>query len=255
MHVGLLIWVFRSPRPLQPPNSPRGQIWPQIWNQCPQLPSYTCACYPFIPRFYISEAIAAFKWPLRSNMTSDLKSVTSITLISMCILLFNSQFLYLRGHCGLQTALEVKSDLGFEISDPKNPCDQSFRVHLLVTLGTCQQEREKSTCSWPALALQVKIHVSETKDKARPISILWNSPSLCHFSRWKIVPHYGRAGVRVCSPTFDGDDDDDRIMKKKMGFPIVIPPSFLLILFRQRIEDGLVGGLATLHSLELGTPT
>ena len=44
-------------------------------------------------------------------------------------------------------------------------------------------------------------------------------------------------------------------MKKKMGFPIVIPPSFLLILFRQRIEDGLVDGLATLHSLDLGTQT
>ena len=52
------------------------------------------------------------------------------------------QFLDLRGHCGLQTALEVKSDLRYEISDPKNPCDQSFRVHLFVTLGTCQQERE-----------------------------------------------------------------------------------------------------------------
>ena len=85
-------------------------------------------------------------------MTSDLKSVTSITLISMCILPFKSQFLDLRGHCGLQTASEVKSDLGFEISDPKNPCDRSFRVHLLVTLGTFQErererEREKSACS------------------------------------------------------------------------------------------------------------
>ena len=36
-----------------------------------------------------SEAMAAFKWPQRpqdSNVTSDLKSATSITLASMCIL-------------------------------------------------------------------------------------------------------------------------------------------------------------------------
>ena len=77
--------------------------------------------------------------------------MTSITLISMCIIPFKSQVLDLRG---LQTASEVKSDLGFETSDQKNPCDRSFRVHLLVTIGTCQQE--KSTCPWPALALQVK---------------------------------------------------------------------------------------------------
>ena len=33
-----------------------------------------------------SEAIAASNWPQRSNLTSDLKSATSITLVSMCML-------------------------------------------------------------------------------------------------------------------------------------------------------------------------
>ena len=36
-----------------------------------------------------------------SNLTSNLKSVTSITLISMCMVPYYSQFLYLRGHCDL----------------------------------------------------------------------------------------------------------------------------------------------------------
>ena len=42
----LLIWqgAFWWPRrPLRPPNSLWGQIWPQIWNQWPQLPTYPCA--------------------------------------------------------------------------------------------------------------------------------------------------------------------------------------------------------------------
>ena len=39
------------------------------------------------------------------------------------------QFLDLRGHCGLQTASEVKSDLGFEISDLIYP-----HIHVHVTL-------------------------------------------------------------------------------------------------------------------------
>ena len=42
----LLTWFgpFLQPlRPLQPPNSLGGQIWPQIWNQWAQLPTYSCA--------------------------------------------------------------------------------------------------------------------------------------------------------------------------------------------------------------------
>ena len=64
-------------RPLRPPNSLRDQIWPQIWNQWPQLPTYPCAycLYGMDP--------------------------------------FDS----LGGHYGLQTASEVRSDLRFEISD------------------------------------------------------------------------------------------------------------------------------------------
>ena len=70
--------LFWQPqRLLWPQNSLRGQIWPQIWNQWPQLPTYPCAycLYGMDP--------------------------------------FDS----LGGHYGLQTASEVRSDLRFEISD------------------------------------------------------------------------------------------------------------------------------------------
>ena len=40
VHVILLIPVYRSPRPLQPPNNLRGQIWPRIWNQWPKKPMW-----------------------------------------------------------------------------------------------------------------------------------------------------------------------------------------------------------------------
>ena len=74
--------VFRSPRQLRPPNSLGGRIWPRIWNQWPQLPLYPCACYSFNPIVYISKAIAASKQPRRSNLTSDLKSVTQRTHVT-----------------------------------------------------------------------------------------------------------------------------------------------------------------------------
>ena len=106
------------------------------------------------------------------------------------------QFLDLRGNCGLQTASEVKSDLEFEISDLNYPCIH-VHVTLLIPLfisprplrppnnlggqiwpqiwnqwpkepmwpkfqGTFVSHfrnfsRLKSACSWPALALQVKM--------------------------------------------------------------------------------------------------
>ena len=40
-------------------------------------------------------------------------------------------------------ASEVKPDVRFEISDPRNPWDQSFRLRLLVIFGTCQEEEEE----------------------------------------------------------------------------------------------------------------
>ena len=57
--------------------------------------------------------------PLGSDLTSNLKSVTSITYISMCILLtwFGPFYDGLRGHYSLQAANEVKFNLRFEISD------------------------------------------------------------------------------------------------------------------------------------------
>ena len=54
----------------------------------PQLPTYPCAyCLYSMDLLAASEATKAGKQPQRSNLTSDLKSVTSITYISMCILL------------------------------------------------------------------------------------------------------------------------------------------------------------------------
>ena len=56
-------------------------IWPQIWNQQPWLPWYPCSyCLQWPPRPW---------WPpndLGGHMTSDLKSETFITLVSMYIL-------------------------------------------------------------------------------------------------------------------------------------------------------------------------
>ena len=78
----LLKWhgpFWQPRRPPQPPNSLRGQIWPQIWNQWPQLPTDPCA----------------YCWYSMGPLGS------------------------LWGHYySLQTASEVKSDLRFEISDP-----------------------------------------------------------------------------------------------------------------------------------------
>ena len=62
-------------------------IWPQIWNQQPWLPWYPCA--------YCLQRPLRPWWPprpwrppndLRGHMTSDLTSVTLITLVSMPIL-------------------------------------------------------------------------------------------------------------------------------------------------------------------------
>ena len=68
---------------------------------------------------------------LWSNMTSDLKSVTPITYLSMCIhCLYGMDPLGgLQGHNSLKTASEAKSDLRFEICDLKYICNQSFMVH------------------------------------------------------------------------------------------------------------------------------
>ena len=76
--------------PLQPLNSLGDQLWPQILNQWPKLPTSPCAyciLYMVWALSAASEATTTSKQPQRSNLTSDLKSVTPITYISMCILL------------------------------------------------------------------------------------------------------------------------------------------------------------------------
>ena len=52
----------------------------------------------------------------------------------MCMVPYYSQILDLQGKCGLQKASEVKSDLGFEISDLNYP-DIHVHVTLLIRDG------------------------------------------------------------------------------------------------------------------------
>ena len=58
-------------------------------------------------------------------MTSDLKSATLITPVSMCILLPRA-FNGLRGHSGLQTTSEVRHDLKIQLSDLNYICYHTF---------------------------------------------------------------------------------------------------------------------------------
>ena len=85
----LLIWYgtfWQPPRSLQPPNSLGGQVWPNIWNQWPQLPTYPHAyrLYDMDP-FSSLEVTTASKQPRRSSVTSYFKSVTSITHVALSI--------------------------------------------------------------------------------------------------------------------------------------------------------------------------
>ena len=60
--------------------------WPQIWNQWPQPLTYPCA-YCLYGMISFDNLQTASKQPQRSDMTSDLKSVSPSTYISMRILL------------------------------------------------------------------------------------------------------------------------------------------------------------------------
>ena len=85
----LLTWygpLGQTWRPLQSQNSLGGQIWPLIWNQWPQIPTYPCAYYLYGIDNVDSHG-GHFKQPQMLDLTSDLKSVTSITYIFMCKLL------------------------------------------------------------------------------------------------------------------------------------------------------------------------
>ena len=86
-----------SPYGLQSPNSLGGPIWPHIWNQKPQSPTWIWPCaYWFYGMGLLaaSEATTASKQPGRLNWTSFLK------------------WQYWRGGCySLQTASEVTSEI------------------------------------------------------------------------------------------------------------------------------------------------
>ena len=97
----------------------------------------------------ISEAIKWPWWPRWSNLTSDLKSVTLINLVFMCILL-QTAFLVaseanggLWGHGGLQITSEITSDHGIELGDLNYLCSHVFLASKgLHELNATQAEEE-----------------------------------------------------------------------------------------------------------------
>ena len=97
-------------RPLHPSNSLRDQIWPQISNKWSiHLHIHVYVAQMVWALLAASEAITTSKQPWRSNLTSDLRSVTPITYLSMCLLLIWYGPRYgpldsLWGHYSLKTA-------------------------------------------------------------------------------------------------------------------------------------------------------
>ena len=72
-------WFWQPLWPLWPHNSLWGQIWPQIWNEWPQLPTYPWACYLYgISPLAVSEVTTASKQPRRSNLSVQVKLATPI---------------------------------------------------------------------------------------------------------------------------------------------------------------------------------
>ena len=92
---------------------------PQIWNMRPPdyLLFHVHISYMVCELLADYKATAVSKLPQWSNLTSDLKSVTPITYLSMCIhCLYGMDPLgSLQGHNSHETASEVKSGLRFEI--------------------------------------------------------------------------------------------------------------------------------------------
>ena len=125
-------------------NCLRGQIWPWIWNLLPKLPSYPCACYPFSPVFRSPR-------PLRPP-----------------------------NGLGGQIWPQIWNQW------PKEPMWPKFQGTFVSHFRNLSRE-EKSICSWPALALQVKTCLScltflfsgEPRSRPLPSSSrgLWSSAS------------------------------------------------------------------------------
>ena len=122
----LLIWYgtfWQPPRSLQPLNSLGGQIWPQIWNKWPQFPTYPC----------------------------------TYCLYGM------GPFGSLWGHHSLQTALEVKSDLRFQISDPKYLLIHMHIAYMVWALLAASEATTASQQPWGSnLTSDSKSNLSHT---------------------------------------------------------------------------------------------
>ena len=129
----LLIWYgsfWQSLRPLQPPNSLRFLIWPQIWNQWPQLPTYPCAyCWYGMGPFWqplrplqSPNSLRGHIWPHIWNQWPQLPTYP-------CAYCWYGMgpLGSLWGHYSLQTASEVKTESAGEIGDPNLLYDQVSR--------------------------------------------------------------------------------------------------------------------------------
>ena len=94
VHVTLLIIVFISPRPLRPPNSLGGQIWPQIWNQWPKEPMWPKFQGTFVSHFRnFSRVKSVCSWPaLALQVISSTSSVSNECAVRTPLFFFSFQF-------------------------------------------------------------------------------------------------------------------------------------------------------------------
>ena len=114
----------------------------------PQLPTYPCAYF-----FYGVGLVWQPKRPLhlpnslKSNLTSDLKSVTQITYLSMCILfIWYGPLGSLWGHYSLQTNLGGQNWVCRWNWWPQFTIWPSFKVSLIVKKWLCQMT---NMTHWP----------------------------------------------------------------------------------------------------------
>ena len=144
--------------------------------------------------------MTASKWPWRSNLTLNLKLAALITQVFKCILPLNSRLGGLRGHCDLQTASEVKSGLGIELSDLENLCfhvSLASNCHYSLDL-TRRRRRRPNMTHW--------LHVFERSKNLKDLMLVFRIKGLV----WTLL----------CTI-----ENDIQSWPKKFVLGCVIPPS------------------------------
>ena len=134
----------------------------------------------------------------------------------MCMSTFWSQFLYLRGHCGLQTASEVKSDLGFEISDLNYP---HIHVHLTLLIPVFISSRPL----WPPNGLGGHTwHQIWNQWPKEPLGPKFQTTFVSHF--WNLSREREKKKKSTCSwPAGNNSDNVITVTRYKAHFE----PGFL----------------------------